>query len=111
MYKPTYTPGDWSAICDRCGVKFKASELYETWDGLRVCKINDCFETRHPQDFLRSVKDDSSVPWTRSEPADSEIKICDSRSAVAGIAQAGCAIAGNTYEPPTIPAGTFTNSL
>ena len=31
--------GDWNAICDRCGFKFKASELKKTWDNLYVC---DC---------------------------------------------------------------------
>jgi hypothetical protein len=29
-----------------------------------------CFETRHPQDFVRSKPDDMSVPWTRVEAAD-----------------------------------------
>jgi len=57
--------GDWNALCDRCGFKFKASELKETWDNLRVCK--SCWEPRHPQDFLRGFPDDSSVPWSRPD--------------------------------------------
>lgn len=57
--------GDWNAICDRCGFKFKASELKETWDNLQVCK--ECWEPRHPQDFLRGMPDDPSVPWSRPD--------------------------------------------
>lgn len=62
-----YKPGDWNAICDRCGFKFKASELIEDWQGFRVC-VHD-FETRHPQDFVKAVRDKIYVPWTRIEPA------------------------------------------
>lgn len=60
-----YKPGDWNAICDRCGFKFKASELREEWTGLRVCEAD--FELRHPQDFLRVTPDRISVPWVRME--------------------------------------------
>jgi hypothetical protein len=35
------------------------------WDGLRVCK--DCFEVRQPQDFVRGVKDNQSVPIARPD--------------------------------------------
>lgn len=61
-----YKPGDWNAICDRCGFKFKASELKEEWTGLRVCK--DDFEQRHPLDFLRARTEQVSVPWVRLDP-------------------------------------------
>jgi hypothetical protein len=60
-----YKPGDNNAICDRCGRPFKASQLHKTWDGLWVCRSD--WEPRHPQDFVRGVKDDQSVrisrPW------------------------------------------------
>ena len=80
------------------------------WNGLRVCK--DCFETRHPQEFVRGKQDDQSVPWTRSEGADVEIATCLTRSATAGIAIAGCAIAGFEDESNIVPQGTFnTNTL
>ena len=65
--------GEWSVICDRCGWSRLSSQVVETWDGLIVCspRVKDgCFETRHPQDFIRSVKDDSSVPFVRSRPTD-----------------------------------------
>lgn len=110
-YKPSYDKGNHKAICDRCGFLFKASQLFDTWDGLKVCKVNDCWEQRQPQDFLRGVKDDQSVAWSRSEPTDTETKICDSRSGISGIAQAGCAIAGDISRTITVPAGTFTITL
>jgi hypothetical protein len=64
MYpRSNYRKGDWKATCDRCGFDFHASELKPTWDNLYVCKC--CWESRHPQDFLRGVPDDPNVPWTR----------------------------------------------
>lgn len=69
MARNYYKSGDWNAICDRCGFKFKASELKLEWTGLRVCEKD--FELRHPQDFLRARVDKISVPWTRPEFDDS----------------------------------------
>lgn len=57
--------GAWNARCDRCGWKFKNYELHKTWDNLFVCR--ECWEPRHPQDFVRGVKDDPSVPWSRPD--------------------------------------------
>lgn len=60
--------GDWLVVCDRCKFKRYASQVTKTWDGLIVCKPEvkpGCFEHRHPQDFVRGVKDDQSVPFTR----------------------------------------------
>lgn len=66
-----FKKGDHNVICDRDGFKYKASEMRKEWNGLMVHKSN--YEARHPQDFVKGKKDDSSVPWTRSEPADTEI--------------------------------------
>lgn len=44
---------------------FFASELRRTWDGFYVCE--ECWEPRHPQDFVRGVPDNPSVPWTRPD--------------------------------------------
>lgn len=63
-----YVSGDWNALCDRCGFKFKASMLRKEWTGLRVCSC--CYETRHPQDLLRVEPEKINVPWSRPEPAD-----------------------------------------
>jgi len=91
-----YKKGDWNATCDRCGEKYKASQLKHEWTGLYVCK--ECWEPRHEQDFVRGVEDDPSVPWTRPEGTDT----------------GGTDINGNTF-PPTfvdigesVPTGTFT---
>lgn len=64
-----YKKGDWNAVCAICGTEYKASELrwnsqIQDW----VCKWD--FETRHPQERLRAVKEDQSVAWTRPEPTD-----------------------------------------
>ena len=60
-----YIHGDWNAICDQCGRKFKASQLQKRWDGLMVCKED--YETRHPQEFVRAVEDNGKVPWVRPD--------------------------------------------
>jgi hypothetical protein len=55
--------GSWLADCDRCGFQFHHFDLKKEWTGLMVCY--DCHEVRHPQDFVRGVPDNPSVPWTR----------------------------------------------
>lgn len=114
MFKKTYfKASDWNSICDVCGEKYKASQLYLRWDGLRVCR--DDWEQRHPQDFIRPIKERNSVPWTRPRPEDLDIDTCTifGVNAVAGIGTSGCAIAGYdngqrelTY-PPTFNPNTL----
>lgn len=58
-----YVQGDWNGCCDECGLGFKFSQLSKRWDNAWVCR--QCWEPRQPQDFLRSVKDDPSVPVAR----------------------------------------------
>lgn len=60
--------GDWNTICDLSGFKVKASETVLRWDGQRVLKRFS--EPRQPQDFVRGVKDNPNVPWTRPEQPD-----------------------------------------
>ncbi len=64
-----YRQGDFNRICDRCGVKIKASDTKEEWTGLIVCS-DGCFEERHPQDFVRGRYDEQRVykPRPDSEP-------------------------------------------
>ena len=59
--------GDWNAICDRCGSKFKFSQLKLEWDGLYVCTANGCFEIRQPQDYVKGVMDNMAVPVSRPD--------------------------------------------
>jgi hypothetical protein len=59
--------GDYNAICDRCGCKFKFSQLKLEWDGLYVCTANGCWEPRQPQDYVKGVRDDMAVPVSRPD--------------------------------------------
>lgn len=94
-----YKPGDWNAICDMCGFRFKASELMKNWKNEYVCKAD--WEPRHPQTYLRVPHEDVSVPWARPEGEDVYLEICWlwERSAYAGLGSAGCMQAGNTPAP------------
>lgn len=67
-----YKSGDWLVICDSCAKKLKASKTKERWDGFRVC--SECWEPRHPVDFIRSRADKISVPFTRP-PSDIFVSI------------------------------------
>lgn len=58
-----YKQGEWNFTCDLCGRKQKSGQAMLTWNGLYVCRHHR--EVRNPQDFLRGVKDNQSVPWTR----------------------------------------------
>jgi hypothetical protein len=66
--KTYFKSGDWNTVCDRCGFKFKAEDLVKEWTGLMVCKADH--ELRHPSDFLRVPKEDTSVPWSRPSPTE-----------------------------------------
>jgi len=59
-----YKHGENNVICDRCGFKFKASELMREWNGLYTCKIF-CWEPRHPQDLIKSKHDDQRPELSR----------------------------------------------
>ena len=66
----SYRPGQWLAICDRCGREYLSSKLRLTWDGLRVDPR--CWEARHPQDFVHPIRE--AIPeWTSPEGDDIEI--------------------------------------
>ena len=61
-----YKAGEWNLICDVCGKKIKAHKAKHRWDGFVVC--GDCYETRHPQDFVRARQDKISVSFSRPIP-------------------------------------------
>lgn len=54
-----YLPGAYNQICDRTGFKQKSTMTRREWTGQTV-RI-ESWEPRHPQDLIRSVKDDQSV--------------------------------------------------
>lgn len=94
MRTTRWTSGEWNALCDVCGFKFKASDLKLRWDGL-WCD-DPCWEVRHPADFLRPIKDEVGLPWSRPDPGDTFINSCFvwGLNGVAGVGTAGCAVAG-----------------
>jgi hypothetical protein len=57
--------GDYNAICDVCGRKFKFSRLRQKWDNTWACEQD--WEPRQPQDYLKGIKDNMSVPLSRPD--------------------------------------------
>lgn len=54
-----YQPGNHWCECQRCGFDYRASQMRKEWNGSLVCE--DCYEPRHPQDFVKSVKESPSA--------------------------------------------------
>ena len=76
--------GTWWVICDRCGFRRKNTQVRKEWTGLIVCS-DTCFETRHPQDFVRAKPDEQSVPFVRPEQPDVFVSVthsCDTEDTV-----------------------------
>ncbi len=66
MKKNHFISGEFNVTCDRCSKKIKAHKAKHEWTGFIVCE--DCFETRHPQDFVKAHSDKISVPFVRPIP-------------------------------------------
>lgn len=58
-----YIPGDFYRICDRTGFKVRAGKTQKEWNNLIV--RGKSWEPRQPQDFVRGVVDDQTVPEAR----------------------------------------------
>lgn len=108
MRQTWYRSGDWNAICDVCGFKFKNTALKKRWDGLMVC--DEDWEQRHPQELIRPIADQNKLPWTRPEGSDQFITLTYNPSilqyctvtgqlCLADYATADCAIVGNIIPP------------
>lgn len=87
--------GDWNAVCFVCGGKYKASELKKSWKGYWTC--HQCWEPRHPQDFVRGIPDRQTVAWSQPVPAYSYVNVCTIQgvSAYIDLAIVDCCIVGN----------------
>lgn len=95
--------GEWNALCDVCGFKFKDTELKLRWDGLMVCSKD--WETRHPQELIRPLPTEKAPKWTRPEGTDQFISITynsnldfcsvEGRFCQADYLEADCASVGN----------------
>lgn len=68
MSKNYYISGEWNVICDSCSKKIKSKDAKERWDGFIVCP--NCFEYRHPQDYVKARQDKITVPFVRPRPVD-----------------------------------------
>lgn len=58
-----YKPGSFYRIDDKTGFAVRAERQQREWQGLIVDKR--VWEIRHPQDFVRGVTDDQTVPYAR----------------------------------------------
>jgi hypothetical protein len=58
-----YVPGDFYRICDLTGFKIRANRTKKQWNNYIVREQS--FELRQPQDFVRGVRDDQTVPEPR----------------------------------------------
>jgi hypothetical protein len=106
-----FADGQWNFFCALCGAKTKSGDAMKTWDNQYVCKHHR--EVRNPQDFIRGVRDNQSVPWSRPEPPDQFLQYCtlQGRNAIPGFAVPGCAVPGfinlaflPSQQPPLGPA-------
>lgn len=55
--------GSHKFICDVCNLEYPSEEKHKRWDGKIVCSWD--YETRHPQDFVRIPKENTSIPDPR----------------------------------------------
>lgn len=85
-----YADGQWNFYCDLCGKKEKSGNGVKTWDNFYVCRHHK--EVRNPQDFVRGVKDNQTVPWSRPATTDQFVFSCTLRgtNAIPGYAIPGC---------------------
>jgi len=89
MTEHRYIAGDPWAICDRCGFKYRRSELRKEWTGLLVCKAD--FDPKHPQlTGPRVPADRIAVRDARPRPEESH------QVAVTATTLAAAAVAGAT---------------
>ena len=102
-WNPGFQPGNYWVTCDRCSLEYRLNQTRKEWTGAVVCK--GCWESRHPQDFVRAKKD-TIAPHSYVRPEPKEIfafttvngSVTDPLqfSAIAGVAIAGKAIAGRS---------------
>jgi hypothetical protein len=97
-WNPGYEPDNWWGVCDRCGLTYRIKELVKEWNGAVVCR-RMCYEPRHPQDFVKAVKD--------SDKPDGLIRPFQTHEEASYTYDANAT--GADYAQ--VPAETYTNSL
>lgn len=82
--------GDWNALCDHCGRKFKGSTLRKQWNNLWACPEH--WEARQPQDFVRAMHETLTPPFVNN-PADIYVAVCspNGMTCIVGYAVVDCA--------------------
>lgn len=106
-----YSDGDFNALCSMCGRKRKALTLEKNWMGLYRCPEHN--ESRQPQDFVRNVRDDTSVPWAQTsgafsaggqttKPVPTYVRICtvNTQTAFPDIGLPNCMLPDNIHFDP-----------
>lgn len=68
-----YVPGDYYRIDDRSGFKVRAKRTRQEWTGFIVA--DNLWEIRQPQDFVKGVRDDQTVPLPRPRQPDTFIEL------------------------------------
>lgn len=63
---PGYIAGDNWLVCDVCGFDYRKSQMRKRWDGAMVCHKD--YESRHPQDTLKSRSEKQNVVDARPVP-------------------------------------------
>jgi len=66
----SYHYGDHLVICDRCGFRYRRSQVKKEWTGFMVCA--KCFDVKHPQLDLKVRGDKVGVKDPRPD-ASSEL--------------------------------------
>jgi hypothetical protein len=61
-----YEEGAWNFRCQECFKKMKSSMAMFRWDGFWVGP--ECWEIRNPQDYIKPIPDNPSVPWSTGDP-------------------------------------------
>lgn len=67
-----YKPGSFYRVCDRTGMVVRAERTSTEWNNLIV--RDDVYERRHPQDFVKGVQDNQTVPFARPRQTNVFIK-------------------------------------
>lgn len=67
-HNPRYVKGDFLRIDDMSGFIVRASQSRKQWNGLIVNRKD--WEAEQPQNYLRAIPDDMTVPEPRPEGAE-----------------------------------------
>lgn len=71
-----YKPGSFYRICDKTGFATRAERTEREWQGLIVDRR--VYEARHPQDFVKGVYDNQTVPFPRPRQPDVDVNASES---------------------------------